>query len=189
MQATDIEQAASELRLGRRRAIERLIVTLAAATSAAATSTFSPRVAMALAAGAAVEGILAVSTVLYRRDLIARLALHPAAYALPEVERFGMRYARPQERARLAAWLDDIVVEARLPGSIYLADRVDAHAAELKLLARDFGRPVARVQPTSAVACRQLLAQAVDSPLYNPRVPVEDLLRAVAQIRSGIEAD
>jgi hypothetical protein len=78
----------------------------------------------ALAAGALAELALAAGALLLGRDQIARLALDPAAYSIAEVEAYGRRLMRPPERARLAAWLDEIRADAHLPGGLYLADRV-----------------------------------------------------------------
>ncbi len=188
MHEREIERAAQELRQGRRRAIERSVLALVAGGCALAALGFSSRLALALGAGAAVEALLAAAASLGRRDTIGRLALQPAAYVLPEVRDYGRRSAEPSERERLAAWLGELVAESRLPGSIYLGDRVTAFARDLATLARELGSPAARVEPVSAVACRRLLTDAVGSPLYNPRLSAEDLRLTLDRIRSGIHA-
>jgi hypothetical protein len=42
------------------------------------------------------------------------------------------------------------------------------------------------VQPATAVACRRLVTHPVQSPLYNPNLPEEDLAALLLRIRSGI---
>ena len=60
--------------------------------------------------------------------------------------------------------------------------------ANLRALAGDLAAPTAAIHPPSAVACRRLLTHAVESPLYNPRLPADDLALALKRIRAGIEA-
>jgi hypothetical protein len=46
----------------------------------------------------------------------------------------------------------------------------------------------APVQPPAVVACRRLLTHGAESPLYNPRLPAEDLRFALERIRRGLVA-
>ena len=48
--------------------------------------------------------------------------------------------------------------------------------------------PSARVEPATVVACRRLLTRPVQSPLYNPNLPDEDLAALVFRIRAGINS-
>jgi hypothetical protein len=147
---------------------------------------FSTPAALALIAGGLFECVVALEAVHARRQLIARLALQPAAYELPEVAAYGTRAAELPQRARLAAWIFEIVAEARSPHSLYLGDRVDLVAHDLQALANELVSPARSVAPESAVACRRLLTRMTESPLYNPGLPLEDLHVALHRIRAGI---
>lgn len=182
----DLERAAKELAARRRRTREAIVLAGIALTLAGLLGPVSRPVGIAFLAGSGVEACVAAVAALGRRELISRLALEPQAYVLPEVERYGATVA--SQRERLAAWLVEILVDAAHPGTIYLPDRVARHAGELRSLARELAAPDAAVRPPSAVACRRLLTHAVESPLYNPRLPADDLALALNRIRAGIEA-
>ena len=158
----------------------------AAGVTALPALVLSPSAALALVAGGVFECAVALEAVHARRQLIARLALQPAAYELPEVAAYGTRAAEPSQRARLAAWIFEIIAEARSPHSLYLGDRVDLVAQDLRALAHELVSPVRSVAPESAVACRRLLTRMTESPLYNPGLPLEDLHLALHSIRAGI---
>jgi hypothetical protein len=59
-------------------------------------------------------------------------------------------------------------------------------SAQLELLATELASSWARVLPASAAACRHLLTEAVESPLYNPDIPAEELPATIQRIRRGI---
>jgi hypothetical protein len=187
MTAGDLDQAANDLRRRRRRAREATALALVSGGLSLVAAALWPQLAVALAIGAAFETLVAGAAVVRRREQIARLAVEPAAYVLTDVERYGRRLAEPRQRARLASWLAEIVAEAPHPWSLYLPDRVALCRAELAALARDLAMPALCVEPTSAAACRRLLTHAVESPLYNPRLPADDLRLTLARIRAGIE--
>jgi hypothetical protein len=182
----DLEAAARELGTRRGRAREATIGAVACAVLAAGAPIVSTSAAVALAAGAATAALLAAAQRGARRDAIARLALDSAAYALPEVRRYGARLVVPAERARLAAWMREIVRDSHVPGNWYLGDRVLRHAGQLESLAADLLAAQVRVRPASVVACHRLLTHAAESPLYNPDVPADELPAAIERIRRGI---
>jgi hypothetical protein len=188
MDAREIEAAAERLRMGRRRTVDATVLAVTASAAAGALSLVSSIPAVALGASAAVEAIVAVVSFASRQELVARLALEPDAYVLPDVDRYGKRLVRLRERQRLATWMREVISDARLPGSFYLHERVARHAEEFDLLARELAAPGTRVQPTSAVACYRLLTRAPESPLYNGRLPADDLALALRSIRAGIHA-
>jgi hypothetical protein len=159
---------------------------VASALAGVAIAPFTFRYALALLLGAAVAAALANANRLIRHDAIARLALDPSAYDLAEVRRHGSRLIRPAERQRLAEWLHEIVREAHIPGNWYLADRVSLHATQLESLAREIVAPRVNVGPVAMALCRRLLSHAVESPLYNPEVPAEELIATIQRIRRGI---
>lgn len=186
MDARRIEHAADELERKRRRAAHAGALAGLALVLVAAAIPLAGRLAVALVAGAGAEALVVAAAIHGRRELIARLVLEREAYVLPEVRRYGSRLVRLSQRQRLAAWLREVVADARLPGSLYLPERVARHARDLDSLARELASPAARVQPTSAVACLQLLTRAVESPLYNARLPADELALALRSIRAGI---
>lgn len=89
-------------------------------------------------------------------------------------------------RRELVARLAEVVADSYTPHSLYLGDRVALVAHELEALARELASPARSVAPASAVACRRLLTHMTESPLYNPRLPVDDLHVALRRIRAGI---
>lgn len=187
MTARELEQAAADLRRRRRQRAEAGVLAAAAVALAIIAAVRWPGLVLPFAVGAALELAIAAGAVVARRERISRLALEPAAYALPEVECYGRRLTDPGQRARLSAWISEILSDAHLPGNLYLADRVVLFRRELLALARELALPSRRVQPESAAACRRLLTRAVESPLYNPRLTTEDLRLALERIRAGIQ--
>ena len=187
MNARAVEAAAAELERKRRRGLEGGALGGLVAVAAGAGAAVSPRVALLLGVAATLQVSIAVYALLRRRALIGRLALEPAAYAIPEVERFGSRVSGEHERVRLAGWISSLVQEPEQPTAFTLPERVRQFARELESLARDFVSPSVRVQHASAVAARRLLTHPVSSPLYNPDLTTEDLAAALFRIRSGID--
>jgi hypothetical protein len=184
--ARDIESAAAEVEKTYQRAVRLLVaagVVIAIAVTALPVST---GFAIALAVGALIELSIASVIWLYRRERIERLALEPSAYTIPAVARFGARVAALSERRRLAAWLDSVVHERGQPLELHLVVRAGHYAQQLESLARELAAPTARVEPAMAVACRRLLTRPVESPLYNPNLPEEDLRALLLRIRAGI---
>jgi hypothetical protein len=180
-----LEEAARELDSRRRRAVHAATLAAGAGLAACAAAFISLPLSAALGAGALLEAVIAGTAANSRRELVARLALQPAAYALPEVAAYGTRVSEAPQRARLAAWLAEVVADSHTPHSLYLRDRVALVAQELETLARDLASPRS-IAPASAVACRRLLTHMTESPLYNPRVPLDDLHLTLRRIRAGI---
>jgi hypothetical protein len=89
-------------------------------------------------------------------------------------------------RDRLAASINSLIADANLPGAFCLADRISLVEDQLRLLARDLATPEVPVQSRSLVACVRLLTHGVESPLFNPGVPVEHLHATLLRIRFGI---
>jgi hypothetical protein len=181
-----LEEAAYELDRRRRRCFQAGTLAGGSALAAGVAAMDSLPLAAALGAGAFLEALMAAVAASRRRELVARLALEPAAYALPAVAAYGARVAHASQRVRLAAWLVEVIADACMPHSLYLGDRVALVAQELEVLARELVSPTRSVEPTSAVACRRLLTHAVESPLYNPALPLEELRSTLRRIRAGI---
>lgn len=185
MHARAIEEAAARLARQRGRTIQGAALSTLSAAAAGGLAALGSDLFLAFATASALAGLVALHSEVGRRGLVGRLALDADAYAIPEVRRFGSRVARPEERARLARWIEAIVLDPERPGTFHLPDRVRRHASDLQCLARELLAPGVRVQPVSAVACRRLLTHAVESPLYNPNLPPEDLTAALYRIRQG----
>jgi hypothetical protein len=118
------------------------------------------------------------------RMMVERLALEPAAYAIESVCKFGARAASPSQCELLAMRLRDIMANATEQPIV--PERVLAYQSEIEELSARLGRPGAQLGAPEAVACRRLLTRCADSPLYNPRIPAEDLGAALRRIAAGI---
>lgn len=186
MNAREVESAAADVQSTGRRTLRSFAVAGMGASGAAALAPFSSAIAIGLGAAGAVELTRAIVLWLYRRERIERLALDPSAYAIPEVARFGARIAAVSERRRLAAWIDSVVHDRGQPLELHLVGRAGKYAHQLETLARELATPSARVDPATAVACRRLLTRPVESPLYNPNLPEEDLRALLIRIATGI---
>ncbi len=187
MNAREGEAAARDLKRSRTRIREARAFAAVCAVVAVAALPIAVESAVAFGAGAVTAALVAIVSTLSRQDKIALLALDPLAHELPEVSRYASRLIRHLDRERLADWIAEILFEsAYLPGNWYLTSRVVRYAEELTALSHDLADPCARIRPVSAAACHLLLTQAVDSPLYNPAVPADQLPAIIAKIRSGI---
>lgn len=194
MTARDLDGARDELQRRRRRAIESGALAIVAGCLAAALWPLTQPLWIALVVGAVVEVGVAALSLGTRRFEIQRLALDPDAYVLPEVTAFGSHLVRPRMRAQLAASISAMTSESsrartRLSASagLFLRDRVRQYTRELDGIARDLASPRVSVQPVSVARCHWLLTRAAESPLYNSRIPAEDLGFALRRIRSGMQ--
>jgi hypothetical protein len=187
MNARDVEASARDLARRRRRIRESLGFSMACAVAAAAAVPFALELAAAFAAGGVTGGVVAMFCALGLRDRIAQLALDPLAHELPEVSRYANRLATQFERERLAQWIVEMVGDAsQIPDSWLLSGRVTRYADQLAALGEELADPVTQIRPASAGALHVPLTQAVDSPLYNPAVPADQLPATIANIRLGI---
>jgi hypothetical protein len=89
----------------------------------------------------------------------------------------------------LAQGIRKMIAEAFRHDNLYIGDRVARYARELEALARDLLAPGVRVHPASIARCRRLLTEGAESPLYNDRLPAEDVALVLRRIRAGIERD
>ena len=190
MTARDVERAAGQLRLRRERAGHCALGALAALALAPLLWQVSLGLALGLAVAALVLAGRALVELAWRRERVQELATVPEAHAIPEVRAFGVRLARPQERAKLAESIASMVRQSLQPGAcrqcLFLADRVREYARELDTLARDLAAPWAVVDPTALATCRRLLTHAAGNPLYDRRVPKEELGSILRRIRAGL---
>jgi hypothetical protein len=184
--AREVEIAGSGVERLRAGARWSLIVGGVLAATAAGTGTFSRWFAVTLGAGAALELLLAGARWVRCRERVERLALEPAAYTIPAVARFGARASALRERRRLAHCLDAMVHDRGHPLELHLIIRASSYAQHLEALAQELASPTMRIEPAMAVACRRLITRPVESPLYNPNLPEEDLRALLIRIRGGI---
>jgi hypothetical protein len=185
MNARDVETAALRLERLRQRTLRWLLAGAVVLAIGIAAAPFWRSFAIAMVIGALLELAIALALWLRRRERIERLALEPAAYAIPAVARFGDRVCGLSERRRLAASIRSLVSE-RQPLDVHLVARASRFAQQLEALARQLAAPAAHVEPATAVACRRLVTRPVESPLYNPNLTDEDLRALLLRIQAGI---
>lgn len=185
MNAREVEAAAVEIERSLDRVVRWLVAGGVVTSLAGAALAVNARLALVLVAGAALELGAASALWLRRRERIERLALDPSAYAIPAVARFGRRLCELPHRRRLATSLRAMVNE-RQALDLHLVARTGRFAQQLESLARELAAPAARVEPAMVVACRRLITRPVESPLYNPNLPEEDLTALLLRIRGGI---
>ena len=154
--------------------------------AAGAASIWLPSGIVPLAVLAVIEAVVVMGAYYAQRDLIQRLALDPGASLVPEVQRYHERLGGQPARDRLAASINSLIADASLPYAICLADRVALVEDQLRLLARELATPEIPVQPRSLVTCLRLLSHGVESPLFNPGVPIEQLHATLLRIRVGV---
>jgi hypothetical protein len=187
MTARQVDRIAARLDGIRNQRRERLTVSAAAAVAAiVAQLLVSSTLAISLALGVAFLLALALGDTCRRREMLAILALDPSAYALPDVQRYGDELVAPRGRMRLATSLERVLTHAGTPASYCIAERVNAFRGEIEALAATLRAPKTRIDPTSVALCWQLLTRAAESPLYNWRLPADDLGFQVQRIQTGI---
>jgi hypothetical protein len=107
----------------------------------------------------------------------------------PEVQAFAEQLVSPSRRRRLAEGLRR-AARAGQPGLQELThvrpERAHALHAQLLELAAAFADQSRPIQPESAALCRRLLCEPIVSPLYNAKLPLDELERTLAEIRAGV---
>jgi hypothetical protein len=186
MTARQVDRAAERLDGIRQRRRGRLVALGLAAAAALVALTQSTTLAISFGLGALVMALLAFSDTCRRRELLARLALNPNAYVVPEVKRYGDYLVGPRGRKRLAASLDRVLSHAGTPMSYCIGERVNKFRDEIEALAASLRAPKTDVEPTSVALCWRLLTRAAESPLYNGNIPADDLGFQVQRIQAGI---
>jgi hypothetical protein len=188
MTARQVDRAAERLDGLRQKRRSRLAVSAVAAAAAgvALWASHSSSLAISLGAGIVVMALLAFNDTCRRRELLARLALNPHAYVVPDVKSYGEDLVAPRGRERLAASLDRMLKHAGTPASYCIAERVNKYRGQIEALADSLRAPKTRVEPTSVALCWQLLTRAAESPLYNGNIPADDLGFQVQRIQAGI---
>jgi hypothetical protein len=187
MTAHEVDKAGEQLETMRDRRNARLKLGIAVAGLGGATFLYSGAMALSLLAGMACALVLVAVDTLRSRELLAGLALNRQAYTLPEVRRYGRKLTMASGRARLATALERVLTNAGTPGCYYLSDRVEKFRADIDAVVVALRTPGALVEPVSVARCWRLLTRAAESPLYNGRIPEDDLGFEVKRIRAGIQ--
>ena len=181
MDARTVDEAAARLNELRRTERDDLAASLLAFAAAAVAARLAPTLALPALAGGIGVLLLAARAYLRRSEMVGRLAADRDAYTIREVSRLGERAAATKSRRSLAASIRSM----RSQPGVALADRVNARWEEFELLAEQLERPNLVLDPFAAVACRRLLSDGTESPLFNPELPLETLSDRLRQIRAG----
>jgi hypothetical protein len=72
---------------------------------------------------------------------------------------------------------------------LWLPERVAALELELRTVSEALRTAGSAVQPTTMIACRQLVTNPVRSGLYNPDLPIEDVRTRLQAINRTLAAD
>jgi hypothetical protein len=163
-----------------------LVIAVLTVAVAVVIALWFPAAAFPIGALAAGEGLVVMWAHYAHRDLLQRLALDHAAAHISAVQTYREGLLRQPSRDRLAASINSLIADARLPHAFCLRDRVTLVEEQLRLLAQDLATPEVPVQARSFVACLRLISNGVESPLFNPGLPVEQLRATMLRIRFGI---
>ncbi len=152
-----------------------------------------PRLALGLAAVAFGTGLLCARSVWRRRELLVMLLAERDAYSIDAVRRHGARFATPQRRHRLGAWLRKVVAvadgEERPPSTtVRVIDaRVRPRRERLLKLADAFDDDAREVHPASIALLHQVLTRPGSSPLYNVGLKEDLVDLAFHRVEAGVE--
>ena len=158
------------------------LAALAIAASLVATQV-APHWALPFFFGGLVVAILGCQALVRRWDLCERLAAEPAAYVIPEVSARAGAVATPAGRAELARTIRMMLS----PDPPLRRARVQLVADDLAHLADELEDNRLTLDPLSAVRCKRLVTDTVESPLLNSHLPADGLRVAIIVIRHGFE--
>lgn len=180
------ELAAARLYRTREFFLHALVLAALTAAATVAAAALAHPAAFPLGVLAAAEGLVVMSAHYARRDLLQKLALDPYTANIPAVDQYRERILAQPARDRLAASITSLVANAELPGAFSLPDRIALVEDQLRMLARALATPEVPIQARSLVALLRLVTHGVESPLFNPGVPVEQLQATLLRIRFDI---
>jgi hypothetical protein len=132
------------------------------------------------------EGLVAICAFYWRLDLLQTVAADPSMQMNPDVRIYCRRLAQQSTRQRLARSIDSILRDAATPGSFVLRERTALVEDQLRAVACQLASPDVPVETRSVIMCIRLLTRGVESPLFNARVPVEELYSVLYRIRHGM---
>jgi hypothetical protein len=185
-----LDLAAAGLRLEAlaRRQRELLVLAACLGIAAAAAAATGMGLDWPLLAGAVSAAVGVLWMRADRRAMLTRLVAQGDAMALPPVRAYAERLL--ERRAAIAGGLRHVVRSCSgVSGEMTFVqpDRVDVQWRRLERLASAFADPDVAIQPSSAALCVRMLREPVTSPLYNPRLPEEQLDRLLTTIERGVE--
>jgi hypothetical protein len=189
MHARALEEASGRLRQTTRGIRDGAVITAAMPLLAAGLLPLSPPLGSALAIAAVLQAVVLGALVMRRRQLLEHLALVPAAYEIPDVAQYGRKATRRRERERTADAFREILGDGVGGPVLWLPERVAALELELRTVSEALRTAGSAVQPTTMIACRQLVTNPVRSGLYNPDLPIEDLRTRLQAINRTLAAD
>ena len=181
MHARSVDEAATRLRELRQEECGDLALAAVSLGLAFAATQIRPAFAMPLLLGGVVLGVRGTIALWRRWDLVEHLAGEQEAHGIPEVLAFAAREATVERRHMYAARIRTELTETALT----YRERVMIAAEELEALAAELEDDELTLVPVSAVMCRRLLTDLVESPLLNPALPPEELRSRLRQIRAG----
>lgn len=181
MYARAVDDADSRLRELRHDEWERLGLGGLALGLAVVAAEVRPSLALPLFLGGLVVGVLGVTALWRRWDLVDRLAGERDAYVIPEVLAHALREATMERRHDFAVRIRGTLRGPVTPGLATAAEELEVLASEL-----DDGELA--LDPACAVACMRLLSDPAESPLFNPMLPPDELRSRVRQIRAGFSS-
>ncbi len=163
-----------------------------AAAAALALAMLDGALAIACGLGGVVGLMIAACARADRVALLHRLARQRSAYEIDAVRATAERMASPELRGRVSRSLGQLVLEADGLAPSHSPDamleRVRQNRSELIGLAFHLARPDSRMHPSAVLALAAALTNAVESPLYNVRIPPHALrsllLRAQASVQT-----
>jgi hypothetical protein len=185
MYARAVDEAAARLRELRQEELGALALAAVALGLALAATQIRPTFAIPFLLGGVVVGARGTMALWRRWDLVERLAGQQEAYVIPEVLARAARETTTERRHIYAARIRRELTET---GLTYRARIVDS-AEELEALAAELEDDELMLGPLSAVMCKRLLTDFVESPLFNPAFAPEDVRSRVRQIRAGFGAE
>jgi hypothetical protein len=177
MDARTVDDAARELQELRHEEWHTAVLApLVLVLSVVATQLFPP-LAIALLAGGLCRAVRFVVVEFRRYCLVEDLAEQRDAYAIPEVAKRAHRAATMPSRRSMAEAIRLITELSH--------ERLVSCACELEGLASELDRDDLDLDPAFAVACEQLVSDAMTSPLRDPSADVAEVAWRVRHIRSG----
>jgi hypothetical protein len=177
MYARALQEAETELVALHHDERARLASSAAALGASLVATAVYPALAVPLFVAGLAIGALAVSSIWHHWDLVDRLADDRDAHLIPEVRSYAARETQMDRRrahaALVRAW-------ASAPD-----ERVADLVAELTDLADALEDEGLEVDPATAVACRRLVTEPLQSPLLDDRASCEDLRSTILRLRAG----
>jgi hypothetical protein len=178
MSARDVEQLGRKLHDLKERTAGELVLAGVAFGLAFAATWLRPDLVVPLLAGARVLTALGMVAFVRSRLLVEDAAADRDAYLLPEVRRFGERFASLDHRRESAAQIRRML---RAPPE-YSSPGVDVNRETLEELRDDLECPELVLQPACAVALERLLH---DGGLYDGHLPADELRSRLTQTLAG----